>query len=229
MTNQNSLPIMFLDVRRVLGLPIMGTILFCSAFFTSLVYFDIKEVYHGVLLAKIISLVALAGFGQSEALTFYLKHHSAAKVSVVSLLNKVGIILTFLCLFTVALNLLILKKVIASGNDELESILYYSEVFAFLPIIFFAAIDVLMWWSLEERREIGRVCFVIADLPVLMPIAIIFIFAVILKMYGKDEFHLFIGGATVMFILVSIFLSECTRSLLDGFSPTPSSPGSDNP
>jgi hypothetical protein len=219
---------MFPNVTHVLGWATMATILFCSLFLTCLSYFQIKDVYEGVLLAKMISLVALAAFGQSEALNFYLKHHSAATVSLVSLLNKIGIALTFICVFTLAVKLLMLKTVIEPerATGGLASMLllmeHHSEVLAFLPIIYFSVIDALMWWGVEGRPEIGRICFVIADLPILMPISIIFILTVVLKVYGTHEFHLLIGGATVMFILVSIFLNECTRSLLYGFSPTSS-------
>jgi hypothetical protein len=82
----------------------------------------------------------------------------------------------------------------------------------------------LMWWRVEERREIGRVCFVIADLPLLTPIAIIFILTVVFNSYvDTKQFQLLIGGATSMFILVSIFLTQCTRGLLYGFPSASSS------
>lgn len=216
---------MFLNVRHVLGGAIMGTILFCSLFLTCLVVFKLDSVHEAVLMAKIISLGALAAFGQSEALNFYLKHHPEDNVSVVSRLNKIGILLTVICLLMVTVKLLILTGVLESGKagDGLEPMLYHSEAFAFLPIIFFAVIDVLMWCGVEERREIGRVCFVIADLPILMPIAIIFILTVGLNQYGSEPCQLLIGGATSMFILVSMVLTQCTRGLLYGFSPTSSS------
>src|SRR5262245_36396254 len=223
---------MLLDVRHVLVGAMMGTIVFCSSFLVGLFWFKINDLaeplYGGILLAKMISLVALAAFGQSEALNFYLKHHSEANVSSVSQLNKIGIALTFICIFTLTLKLLMLKnsalsESITNTSGGFESMLslmtHHSEALAFLPIIYFALIDGLVWWHVEERREIGRVCFVIADLPLLMPIAIIFILTVVFKQYGTPQFQLLIGGATSMFILVSIFLTQCTRGLLYGLSP----------
>src|SRR5262249_41384370 len=125
------------------------------------------------------------------------------------------------CAFTLAVKLLMLKNVIvieseASGGLEsmLSLMVQHSEALAFLPIIYFSVIDAFMSWRVEQRPEIGRLCFVIADLPLLMPMTIIFILTVLLKGYGTQEFHLLIGGALVMFILVKIVLNQCARSLL---------------
>jgi hypothetical protein len=209
---------MFPDVKHVLGLAIMATIIFCSVFLIGLSYLNIRDVYGGVLWAKVISLFALAGFGQSEALNFYLKYHPASGVSLVSLLNKIGIVLTGICVVAVAMKLLMLESKLKPAQDAplllLSAIQDHSEVIAFLPILYFAAIDLLMWLGAREGPEIGRVCFVVADLPLLMPIMIIFFFTVILKLYGGDDFHILIGGVTIMFILASIVLNECSRSLL---------------
>jgi hypothetical protein len=211
---------MFPDVKHLLGWAIMATILFCSLFITLLIYFKIKDVYEGVLLAKIISLLALASFGQSEALNFYLKHHTAAAVSRISALNNIGIVLTIGCVLAVAAKLMILRNLIPVDDttEQTPSLLFkirdHSEVIAFVPILYFSIVDALVWLGAEGGPEIGRVCFVVADLPLLMPIMIIFLFTIILNVYNTPDFHILIGGVTIMFILASIVLTQCTRSLL---------------
>src|SRR5262249_32152631 len=138
----------FTDAHRLFGWAVMGVILFSSLFLTCLIYFHIKEVDEGVLLAKIISLLALAAFGQSEALNFYLKHHSEASVSAVSLLNKIGIGFTFICVSTVGLKLLMDKNVIELGSASggLEALVYHAEALSFFPIIIFFLVEVFVWW-----------------------------------------------------------------------------------
>jgi hypothetical protein len=210
---------MFKDVNRLIGFATMAILLFSAAFFMCLSYFGISDAYGATLLAKTISLAALAAFGQSEALTHFLHDNPEKEISFIVYLNRFGILLSITCAILLVVKLLVLEHVITQGTDDnalIKIVENHSEIIAFVPILYFSAINILMWYWLTDKPEIGRVCFVVSDLPVLMPMVTIVFVTAVLGGYGSQTFHLLVGGATVMFILVSIILNQCARSLLRG-------------
>jgi hypothetical protein len=85
-----------------------------------------------------------------------------------------------------------------------------------LPLFFFAAVNLLLWIFRDQETAIGRTCFMIADVPVLLPIVAAIVLIAWLGGYGTDTYKYMVGGATIMLIFSSIILTECTKGILHG-------------
>lgn len=218
---------MLLNYGRVIGIGVAIMVLFSACLILGIAYMEIDDPYARVLSGKALSLFALSIFGQSEALKIYLLNHRVKDLSLLNKLNQIG------SAIAIFFGLLLISKIynievassLTENNEATSSFLlnlkYYlellkkhSEFSSLTPLFFFAFINLLLWISKEDAKEIGRVCFLVSDIPVLLPItASILLFSTIGE-YGSGEYKLFVAGATVMLIFTSIILTECTKGLL---------------
>lgn len=219
---------MLLNFWRIIGIGVAIMLLFSACLILGIAYMGIDDPYARVLTGKALSLFALSIFGQSEALKIYLFNHRGNEISLFGKLNQIGAALAvFFALLLMskiysieALN----AEVIGSATDRttiLSSIKYYietlkqhSELSSLIPLFYFAFINLLLWVSKEDASEIGRVCFLVSDVPVLLPMTAAIILISLIGGYGSHDYKLLVAGATIMLIFTSIILTECTKGLL---------------
>jgi len=203
-------------------------IIFATAMVLIIASLGIDDPYARILTGKVLSLIALSSFGKSEALKIYLDNHSLRRIGSLKYLNDFGSV------FAIFISLILIWKIfiidgaldaskVAAGNifliSHIRLLLIFmrdnSEIIALLPLVYFALINVLFWLFIKDGEEIGKVCFVFSDIPVLVPMIVVFF--LIMLIAGNDglAFKLLLGGATVMLIFVSIILTECTKELLN--------------
>ena len=217
---------MLSNFGRIIGMGIAMMILFSACMILGIAYFGIDDPYAQVLVGKALSLFTLAAFGQSEALKLYLNNHKGGDLKLLNKLNQVGSVLAIL------FGLLLLSKIygvevdpVAREGKQLAAYLQHirhflgllkkhSELTSLIPLFFFALINLLLWILKDDAKDIGRVCFVVSDIPVLLPMsATIWLISTIVG-YGSKEYKLLVAGATIMLIFTSIILTECTKELL---------------
>lgn len=201
---------------RILGIGIMLMVMFSACTVLAIAYFKIGDPYARILVGKALSLFALAIFGQSEALKVYLAEHKSGEFRFLNFMNQVGAGLAVV----VALLLVVKIVTIESGEhpswlDEYASaVLKHSEVAALSPLFFFAGINWVLWMLRDEVKGIGRVCFMLSDAPILLPMLAAVGLIAWLGGYGTEVYRHMVGGATVMLIFSSIILTECTKEIL---------------
>jgi len=209
---------------EIVGFGLMANVLFCATLGLCVSFFQILEPLRVFIVAKIISLIGLAMFGQSEALRHYLKTHTENDAGLLVNLNKIGTGVTIVTVMFLVARLLgpspEHNHEAHSGvgpwgaSDMWRSLGPYADLLAFLPVVYFAVVNLTVWCAVPDEREIGRTCFIIGDLPVLVPMATVVLLSGFWIGYRTEIFHQLVGGATVMFILVSMILNQCSRSLL---------------
>nr|VFK30400.1 MAG: hypothetical protein BECKMB1821I_GA0114274_101534 [Candidatus Kentron sp. MB]VFK75201.1 MAG: hypothetical protein BECKMB1821H_GA0114242_101734 [Candidatus Kentron sp. MB] len=211
---------------KVIGTSVALMIIFSTFMILIIAYIGIDDPHARIITGKILSLFALAAFGQSEALKIYLHNNQQKNISILGVLNKIGVALT------IGIALLLMLKIyeiehnrIGGSFDSLEvimvildniihGILKHSEIVSLVPLLIFAVINLLLWTNGEGGEEIGRVCFVVSDIPVLLPMVGAIALISMIESYGSTSYKLLVGGATVMLIFSSIILTECTKGLL---------------
>lgn len=212
---------------KVLGFSIAIMIIFSACMILVIAYMGIENPYARIIVGKTLSLFALAIFGQSEALKIYLHDHKSNELGVLSLLNQIGAALTIFVALLLMLKIYAIEGgafIVASTNNEgfsrawinivISPVLKHSEIASLSPLLFFAGINLLLWLKRKEAEEIGRVCFMLSDVPVLLPIVAAILLISSIGGYGSDSYKLLVGGATVMLIFSSIILTESTKAIL---------------
>jgi len=213
---------------KVVGVSIAIMIFYSSCLILVIAYMGIGDTYAKILTGKALSLFALAAFGQSEALKIYLHNHQSKGVGILGMLNQTGAALTIAVALLLVLKIYGIEHggVMSNGlKHEQESMrwidlaiypmLKHSEITSLTPLFYFAGINLLLWASRRRGEEIGRVCFIISDVPVLMPMIGAILLISIIGGYGSETYRLLVGGATIMLIFSSIILTECTKVLLE--------------
>ncbi len=104
---------MLSNAPRILGVATILMIMFAASTVMVVGYFEIENAYSRLLLAKALSLLALAVFGQSEALKIYLSDNVAKEFRWITVLNQMGAGLAIL-----VAGFLVLKIVIVEGGRE---------------------------------------------------------------------------------------------------------------
>lgn len=206
------------DWQDILGYAVLTVVLYCASVALTVSYFQISDASQVIIVAKALSLMLLVAVGQSEALQFYLKQHTTNQAGRVVMLNRAGITVTAIAVVILAAKLLAPPNGTPDVNDAHWLTLWrriqpFADLIAFAPIVFFSFVDIMVWVHLDKTA--GRICFVLADVPVLVPMAILVILSIGLVGSSTEQFHLLIGGGTILFILVSIMLNNCAHSLLE--------------
>jgi hypothetical protein len=114
------------------------------------------------------------------------------------------------------------QTAIAFGNNYKSKI----EFIPFIPVYCQSIINLYLWVAYNGKfRDIGRIAFVIYDMPILIPITLILFLSnisryITISTFRSDGLDFIISGATLAITLISIILSNCVKELLKNYSRT---------
>lgn len=212
---------------RVMGISVAIMILFSCCVILVIAYMGIENPYARIVTGKTLSLFALAAFGQSEALKIYLQNHQMSGIGILGTLNQIGAALAIVVALLLVWKIYAIEHkyildeslnhkqgIISWIDPAIYTLLKHSEITSLTPLFFFAGINLLLWAKKIGGEQIGKVCFFISDMPVLLPIVGAISLISMIEGYGSESYKLLVGGATIMLIFSSMILNECTKVLL---------------
>ena len=90
-----------------------------------------------------------------------------------------------------------------------------SDVAALVPLVIVALAHVALWVKQTDMSYVGRVCFVIADLPILLPAFFAIGLLSILGTGDGPQFSPIVGGVMVMLVFTALTLERCAEAVLE--------------